>query len=84
VELQLGAVNPGTVEVQLYADPVLDKPYEVHVMTRVRVVDAPTNTYLYEASIETIRPPKDFTPRAIPALSGAMVPLEAPQVLWYS
>ncbi|MGZ6221080.1 MAG: hypothetical protein ACXWMV_13925, partial [Syntrophales bacterium] len=84
VDVHLGAVNPGTVEVQLYADPVLDKPHEVHVMTRAKVVDASTNTYSYEASIKTSRPPGDFTPRVIPALSGAMVPLEAPQVLWYS
>ncbi|MGZ6240505.1 MAG: alpha-glucan family phosphorylase, partial [Syntrophales bacterium] len=84
VDVHLGAVNPGTVEVQLYADPVLDKPHEVHLMTRAKVVDASTNTYSYEASIKTSRPPGDFTPRVIPALSGAMVPLEAPQVLWYS
>ena len=83
VDLRLGAVNPDTVEVQLYADYVLDKPHEVHVMTRTSVVDAPTNTYRYEAEIKTSRPPADFTPRVIPALGGAMVPLEAPQVLWY-
>jgi hypothetical protein len=53
-------------------------------MTRAKVVDAPTNTYLYEASIKTSRPPADFTPRVIPILGGAMVPLEAPQILWYS
>jgi len=84
VEVQLGAVNPGVVEVQLYADPLSDKPHEVHAMTRAKVVDAPTNTYLYEASIKTSRPPADFTPRVIPILGGAMVPLEAPQILWYS
>jgi len=84
VDLRLGAVNLATVEVQLYADPVLDKPHEVHMMTRAKVADAPTNTYLYEAEIKTSRPPADFTPRVIPALGGAMVPLEAPQVLWYS
>jgi len=83
VDLQLGAVNLGAVEVQLYADSVSDGPHEVHIMTRVKVVDAPTNTYRYEASIKTSRPPTDFTPRVIPALSDAMVPLEAPQILWY-
>jgi starch phosphorylase len=83
VDVHLSAVNPGTVEVQLYADSVLDKPHEVHAMTRASVVDAPTNTYRYEAEIKTSRPPADFTPRVVPALGGAMVPLEAPQVLWY-
>ena len=83
VDVQLGAVNPGTVAVQLYANPLSDKPHEVHVMTRVEDVRPSTNTYRYEAEIKTGRPPADFTPRVIPALGGAMVPLEAPQVLWY-
>jgi glycogen phosphorylase len=84
VDLRLGAVNPGTVEVQLYADSALDKPHEVHAMTRASVIDAPTNAYRYEAEIKTGRPAADFTPRVIPALGGAMVPLEAAQILWYS
>jgi hypothetical protein len=67
-----------------YMGGLRHKPHEVHVMTRLKVVDAPTNTYRYETSIKTSRPPADFTPRVIPVLRGAMVPLEAPQVLCYS
>ena len=83
VDVQLGTVNPGTVEVQLYADPRQAEPPLYHRMTRVEAVRLSTNTYRYEASIKTSRPPADFTPRVIPTLGGAMVPLEAPQVLWY-
>ena len=83
VEVTLGAVNPGSVEVQLYADPLDTKPHEIHVMTRADILEAPTNTYLFEARIETDRSPTDFTPRVIPAFSDARVPLEAPQILWY-
>ncbi len=83
VEVTLGAVNPGTIEVQLYADVPGAGPPEIHVMARAGLLDAARNTYFYETRIETQRPPTDFTPRVIPALSGAMVPLEAPQILWY-
>jgi starch phosphorylase len=83
VEVTLGAVNPGTIEVQLYADVPGAGPPEIHAMARAGLLDAVRNTYSYETRIETQRPPNDFTPRVIPALSGAMVPLEAPQILWY-
>jgi starch phosphorylase len=83
VDVELGALNPGTVEVQLYADPLLDRPHEVHTMTRAEAVRVAINTYRYEASVKTDRPATDFTPRVVPVLGGAMVPLEAPQVLWY-
>ncbi|HET6459541.1 MAG TPA: alpha-glucan family phosphorylase [Syntrophales bacterium] len=83
VDVELGAVNPGTVEVQLYADPRHDEPPLYYRMTRAEGARPFTNTYRYEAEIRTNRPPSDFTPRLIPALGGAMVPLEAPQVLWY-
>jgi starch phosphorylase len=82
-EVTLGAVNPGTVEVQLYADVSGAGPPEIQGMARAGLLDAAGNTYLYETKIETQRPPTDFTPRVLPALSGAMVPLEAPQILWY-
>jgi starch phosphorylase len=83
VEVTLGAVNPGTIEVQLYADVPGAGPPDIHVMARAGLLDAASNTYFYETRIETQRPPTDFTPRVIPALSVAMVPLEAPQILWY-
>jgi glycogen phosphorylase len=83
VDVQLGAMNPGTVKVQLYADSILESPREIHVMNRIEAVNLSTNTYRYEVNIKTSRPPGDFTPRVIPALGGAIIPLEAPQILWY-
>ncbi|HVO67713.1 MAG TPA: alpha-glucan family phosphorylase [Syntrophales bacterium] len=83
VEVTLGAVNPSTIEVQLYADAPDAGPPEIHNMARAGLLDAGGGTYFYETRIETQRSPNDFTPRVIPALSGAMMPLEAPQILWY-
>ncbi len=83
VEVTLGAVNPGSVEVQLYADPQDTRPHEIHVMARADILEAPTNTYLFETKIETDRSPADFTPRVIPAFTDVRLPLEAPQILWH-
>jgi starch phosphorylase len=83
VEVELGAANPGTVEVQLYADLQMAEPHEIHRMERVETINPHTNTYSYEARTDTRRPPGDFTPRVMPAMGGAIVPLEAPQILWY-
>jgi glycogen phosphorylase len=83
VDVTLGALNPAAVEVQLYADPRDAELPEVHAMAHSDLRDPATNIYRYTVQIETRRSPDDFTPRVIPALRGARVPLEAPQILWY-
>jgi glycogen phosphorylase len=83
VEVTLGALNPEAVEVQLYAEPRGSELPEIHKMAPSGVREPASNTYGYRAQLETLRPPTDFTPRVIPVLKGAKVPLEAPQILWY-
>jgi starch phosphorylase len=42
-----------------------------------------TNAYIFTASVPADRPASDFTPRLVPFHQGALVPLEANQILWY-
>ena len=83
VDVTLGALNPSVVAVQLYADPRDTEAAEIHTMVHSGMCNPATNACLYTAQIETHRSPDEFTPRVIPALAGANVPLEAPQILWY-
>jgi len=83
LDVTLGAMNPGMVEVQLFADALDDGLPERYGMARSDTQHLVSGTYHYAVEIETGRLPKDYTPRVIPALNGAMIPLEAPQILWY-
>ncbi|MDD5713026.1 MAG: alpha-glucan family phosphorylase, partial [Smithellaceae bacterium] len=83
VEVALGGVHPGIVAVQLWADPLDDETFEVQPMKRSAIRDQANNVWGYEAEIKTQRALDDYTPRVVPYLPGAMVPLEAPQILWY-
>ena len=39
--------------------------------------------FTYSASVPTSRPAADYTPRLVPQHAGALVPLEAPFILWH-
>jgi hypothetical protein len=39
--------------------------------------------YLYHARIPVHRLAEDYTPRVVPYFSGAAIPLEAANILWY-
>jgi len=47
-----------------------------------RPVEA-ANAFTYSASLPTSRPVADYTPRLVPQHVGALVPLEAPFILWH-
>ncbi len=47
-----------------------------------RLVGA-ANGFTYTAVIPTNRPAADYTPRLVPQHVGALVPLEAPFILWH-
>jgi glycogen phosphorylase len=79
----LDGLEPGDVAVQIYADdPSGDGP-EIYAMACGRRQAETQNAYLYELSIPAERSADDYTPRIIPFLNGAVVPLEAPYILWY-
>jgi starch phosphorylase len=83
VQLQTGEVNPDAVRVELYAEPGSSQEPEIHTMERHEVSTSDSNSYLYSARLPTYRPASDWTPRVVPHLDGALVPLEAKQILWY-
>jgi starch phosphorylase len=98
VAVDLGALPPESVRVELYAEPLegaapkrqavsAAKPArpEIRVLKAraARKGGSPSAVRIYTVKVRTTRPPGDFTPRVVPAHPGASVPLEAGQILWY-
>jgi starch phosphorylase len=80
--LGLGKLDPGSVRVELYADALAGFAAERHAAVRVHALEDAQGTYLYAADVPAARPSAHYTPRALPALGGVRVPLEARQILW--
>ena len=83
VQLHVGELDPNAVRVQLYAEPLDSQRPEVHEMKPQEVLSGDVKGYLYSVRVPSHRPASDYTPRAVPHLDGALVPLEARQILWY-
>jgi starch phosphorylase len=81
--VELGEVEPGAIDVQLYAEPAGKGAREIYSMMPGSKLPGKMNGYQYVIRIPAKRPAEDYTPRVIPASSGASVPLEAPHILWY-
>jgi starch phosphorylase len=82
VGVQLGTLPPDAVRVELYADGRDGGPPERVGMTRAGRVEGSANGYVFTARIPATRPASDWTPRVMPDHPGAVVPLEAAQILW--
>jgi len=82
VEVYLGALDPESVRVELYADPSDGRPPFRQAMIRGRKLDAPGEGYVYTASAPASRSAGDFTARIVAYHPHAMVPLEASEILW--
>jgi starch phosphorylase len=78
VQLDLGGLSPDAVRVELYADARDGEPPVRHPMTRTGD-GAPSQ---YAAQVPANRPAGDYTPRVIPYLAGAAIPLECNAILW--
>jgi starch phosphorylase len=78
-----GDVDPEAIQVQLYAESRSGGQAETHPMVRDEEVSQPAQGCSYSARIPAQRPAGDYTPRIIPALEGAMVPIETNRILWY-
>jgi starch phosphorylase len=83
VPVYLGDLDPETVEVQLYAEPREGEEPDIQPMIRGQSVLKPAPGYFYNARLSARRPAGDYTPRIIPALDGALVPIETNLILWY-
>jgi starch phosphorylase len=83
VELHSGELNPKAIAVELYGEPGDSQKPEIHTMERHEVLAGDLKGHLYLARLPARRPASDYTPRVVPHLDGALVPLEAKQILWY-
>ena len=82
VEVALGALEPSSVRVELYADGANGGEPERCEMKPVRRLEDTQDRYAYQASVPAARPAADHTARVIPQHPGVAVPLEAAHILW--
>ena len=84
-QVQLAALAPTDVAVQLYANGVDGAGPQVYDMTLQR---PPANggnssgSMAYQVVVPANRSVSDYTARVVPRLAGASVPLEANHILW--
>ncbi len=82
VPVFLGAIDPGSVRVELYADQVGGSDRVAQAMTMAGVVEGQPQTYVYEATIESSRPREHYTPRVVAYHPSARTPIEVPLIAW--
>jgi len=83
VQVFLDNIDPDAVSVELYADAQKDEDPFTLAMNRAESPDEATSAFTYSASVPAGRPVADYTPRLVPNHPGALVPLEAPFILWH-
>jgi starch phosphorylase len=83
VEVHLGGLDPGSVRVELYADPVDDGEAVRLAMARGPQLDGPARGYAYTGMVPGTRPADAYTPRLLPHHPDAVGPLEAAEILWW-
>jgi starch phosphorylase len=83
VNVVLGDIDPDAVSVELYAELQKIEDQVTHTMSRGERLADSIGTFTYSASVATGRPIADYTPRLVPRHKGALVPLEAPFILWH-
>src|ERR1700733_11252148 len=81
-QIFLEDLNPDAVTAELYAEGQNGSPCSRHPMNRGERLVGSENGFMYTAAVPVSRPAADYTPRLIPEHSGALVPLEAPYILW--
>jgi len=80
VRLHLTPIKPADVIVELYADARGEASTEHHPLELTQVLD--DGSGLYATRLVTSRPVSEYTLRAIPRRSDAIIPLETTEILW--
>jgi glycogen phosphorylase len=83
VQVYLDDMNSEAVRVELYADGGKDAGPITQTMNRGEPLVGAASGFTFTATIPTNRPAADYTPRLVPQHAGALVPLEAPFILWH-
>ena len=82
VEIFLNDLDPNAVRVELYADGIDGGgPVQVEMKCARPLPDA-SRPSLYQVTVPTTRPARDYTARVRPERSGVAVPLESARILW--
>jgi starch phosphorylase len=80
--IELGALNPQSVRVELYADPLDGAETVRQAMTRIDGPIGAAGACRYAATVAASRPADDYSVRVLPDYPGVQVPLEASHVVW--
>jgi starch phosphorylase len=83
VQVFLDELGPDAVNVELFAESRDGHPLTRQPMTRSEHLVGSASGFTYTAQIPAVRPVADYTPRLIPQHAGAIVPIEAPFILWH-
>ncbi|MEX2208281.1 MAG: alpha-glucan family phosphorylase [Myxococcota bacterium] len=82
VEVYLGGLDKGSVRVELYASPLDEGDPVQRALAHFRDLEGPGSACEYVGQAPAARPASDYTPRLVPHHEAAIVPLEAPWILW--
>lgn len=82
VQVYLNDLDPNSVRVELYAEPIDEKSPVREELEQIRQLAGTTSMYIYQGIVAANRPPADYTLRIIPNFPDVSVPLEASQILW--
>ena len=79
----LDGLDPDAVGAELYAEGQEGQAPLRYPMTRGERLVGSENGFLFGATVPATHPAADYTPRLVPQHQGALVPLEAPFILWH-
>jgi len=82
VEIVPGKLHADQFRVELYAAQTSTGGRTPEVIPACDSSVGPSGTLLYSVCCPATRPAVDYTARVVPAHEGALVPLEASQILW--
>jgi starch phosphorylase len=82
VQVVPGDLHADQFRVELYAAPTNASGPNPEVIPACDSSADPSGTLLYSICCPATRPAEDYTARVVPSHPGALVPLEASQILW--
>jgi starch phosphorylase len=82
IEVVPAEIDPGHFRVELYAGPIGEAGSKPEIIAACKSSEETSGSIVYSACCSAVRPATDYTARLIPWHAGALVPLEADQVLW--
>ena len=83
VQVFLGDMNSDAISVELYANGEHDAGPVIEKMNRGERLAGAEMGFTYKALVPATRAAGDYTPRIVPQHEAALVPLEAPFILWH-